>query len=251
MARKKTKAINNEGKPKFKSMPLYQMSLESWVDMEQNQQNLKDAGLWFFMQVAFEPQNEHRLRAFVQSSCYGALDEVQMMHRLLPFNINAVSVCLRLPKEGMSMSAVAQYQEENLEEVFEPDAKTASGHLLSKAKDIWRSWLSYVNYRILLPLSKDHISSEGVGAALMAWNGMPLNWSKITYNNIKMELMRQTTRDTLSLYSSVYLTKLMDPTQPMIPSPEQVNLTIPMEIGSTSKTKKRKENEDYCIRMRT
>jgi hypothetical protein len=46
----------------------------------------------------------------------------------------------------------------------------------------------------------------------MAWNGMPLNWSKIIYNNIKMELMRQTTRDTLSLYSSVYLTKLMDPT---------------------------------------
>jgi hypothetical protein len=28
-------------------------------------------------------------------------------------------------------------------------------------------------------------------------------------------------------------------------------LTIPMEIGSTSKTKKRKENEAYCIRMRT
>jgi hypothetical protein len=37
----------------------------------------------------------------------------------------------------------------------------------------------------------------------------------------------------------------------MIPPPEQVNLTIPMEIGSTSKAKKRKENEAYYIRMRT
>jgi hypothetical protein len=121
------------------------------VDMEHNQQNLKDAGLWFSMQVVFEPQNEHRLRAFVKSSCYRALDKVQMMDRLLPFDINAVSVYLRLPKEGMSMSTVAYYQEEDLEEVFEPDAKTASGYLLSKAKGIWRSWLSYVNYRILLP----------------------------------------------------------------------------------------------------
>jgi hypothetical protein len=85
----------------------------------------------------------------------------------------------------------------------------------------------------------------------MAWNGMPLNWSKIVYNNIKVELMRKKTRGTLSLYSAVYLTKLMDPTQPRVPTPESVNLTIPMEVGSTSRSKKWKENEAYCIRMRT
>jgi hypothetical protein len=85
----------------------------------------------------------------------------------------------------------------------------------------------------------------------MAWNGMPLNWSKIIYNNIKVELMRKRTRGTLSLYSAVYLTKLMDPTQPPVPTPESVNLTLPMEVGSTSRSKKRKENEAYCIQMRT
>jgi hypothetical protein len=85
----------------------------------------------------------------------------------------------------------------------------------------------------------------------MAWNGMPLNWSKIIYNNIKVELMQKRTRGTLSLYSAVYLTKLMDPTQPPVPIPESVNLTLPMEVGSTSRSKKRKENEAYCIRMQT
>jgi hypothetical protein len=63
--------------------------------------------------------------------------------------------------------------------------------------------------------------------------------------------MQKRTRGTLSLYSAVYLTKLMDPTQPPVPIPESVNLTLPMEVGSTSRSKKRKENEAYCIRMQT
>jgi hypothetical protein len=63
--------------------------------------------------------------------------------------------------------------------------------------------------------------------------------------------MQKKTRGTLSLYSAVYLTKLMDPTQPPVPTPESVNLTLPMEVGSTSRSKKRKENEAYCIWMQT
>jgi hypothetical protein len=168
------------------------------------------------------------------------------MDWLLPFDIDAISRCLRLPQEGMNISSVAQYAEEDLEEVSEPHARTTSGYLLSKAKGVWKVWLPYINNRILLPQSKDHISEEGVGAALMAWNGMSLNWSKIIYNNIKVELMRKRTRGTLSLYSAVYLTKLMDPTQPPVHTPESVNLILPMEVGSTSPS-----NEAYCIRMRT
>ena len=92
---------------------------------------------------------------------------------------------------------------------------------------------------------------EGVGTALMAWNGMLLNWSKIIYNNIKVELMWKKTRGTLALYNAIYLTKLMDLTQPLVPTPESVNLTLPLEVGSTSIAKKYKENEAYCIRMKT
>lgn len=84
----------------------------------------------------------------------------------------------------------------------------------------------------------------------MAWNGMPLNWSMIIYNNIKMELIWKKTRGSVALYSTVYLTKMMDPIQLAIPVLESVSLTLPMEIGSTSRAKKPKKNEEYCIRMR-
>jgi hypothetical protein len=87
-----------------------------------------------------------------------------------------------------------------------------------------------------------------------------LNWSKIIYNNIKLELMRKKTKGILALHSVVYLTKMMDPTQPTLPPPTQVDLTISvtMEIRSTSKellTKKRKESkykeyQEFVIRMR-
>jgi hypothetical protein len=61
----------------------------------------------------------------VKGSCYGAVDEVQIMDRLLPFDIDAISRCLRLPQEGMNISSVAQYTDEDLEEVFEPHVRTA------------------------------------------------------------------------------------------------------------------------------
>jgi hypothetical protein len=132
--------------------------------------------LWFSMKVVFEPQNDHRLRAFVKGSCYGALDKVQMMDQLLPFDIDAISRCLRLPQEGMNISSVVQYIEEDLEEVFEPHARTASGYLLSKAKGVWRVWLPYINNQILLSQSKDHISEEGVGNSSygLEWDALEL-----------------------------------------------------------------------------
>jgi hypothetical protein len=171
-----------------------------------------------------------------------------MMDRLLPFDIDVVSRCLRLPQEGMTMGGVAHFKEADLTQVFEPNAKTTAGYALAKAKGVYKEWLSYVNHRILLPLSTDHILQEGIAAALMAWQGMPLNWSKIVYNNIKLELMRKRTRGVLALYSAVYLTKMMDPTQPPLPTHPSVKSTIPItpKIGSTSQEpalKKRKETK--------
>jgi hypothetical protein len=41
------KATEEDGKPEFEPMPLYQISPEGWVEMERNRQNLIDAGWWF------------------------------------------------------------------------------------------------------------------------------------------------------------------------------------------------------------
>jgi hypothetical protein len=91
-----------------------------------------------------------------------------MMDKLLPFDIDVVSRCLQLSKEGMTMSRVVQFKNEDIAHVFEPNTKTIAGYLLTKTKGIDKEWLSYINYRILLPLSTDDISKEGVAAALMA-----------------------------------------------------------------------------------
>jgi hypothetical protein len=52
------------------------------------------------MKVVFEPQNDHRLRAFVKGSCYGAVDEVQIMDRLLPFDIDTIQGVCDCPMKG-------------------------------------------------------------------------------------------------------------------------------------------------------
>ena len=181
--------VDEEAQPDIAQMPLYQISKEGWEEIKKNRQNLIDTGLYHSMKVVFEPQNDHRLRAFLKSSNYGALDEVLMMDRVLPFDIDTVSRNLRLPKEGMTLSSVTHLTDEHLKEVFESKAKTDAGYQLAKAKGIWKEWLSYVNYRILLPQSPTHISEAKVGATLMAWNGMPLNWSKIICNAINVELI--------------------------------------------------------------
>jgi hypothetical protein len=39
------KATEEDGKPEFEPMQLYQISPEGWVEMERNERNLIDAGL--------------------------------------------------------------------------------------------------------------------------------------------------------------------------------------------------------------
>ena len=64
------KFVKEKAKPNFEQMPLKVIAWEYWLEVERNQQNLKKAGLWFFILVSFKPQNDHHLRTFVKSSCY-------------------------------------------------------------------------------------------------------------------------------------------------------------------------------------
>jgi hypothetical protein len=106
---------------------------------------------------------------------------------------------------------VGHLRDEDLIDIFESNVKMTTGYAIAKAKGMWKEWLSYINQRIMLPLTKEHIYEEGVFVAMMVWNGLPLNWSKIVYNNIKVELMRKKTRGLLALHTAIYLTKIVDP----------------------------------------
>jgi hypothetical protein len=101
---------------------------------------------------------------------------------------------------------------------------------------------------------KIHISKERVAASMMAWNGTPLNWSRFLYNNMKVELVRMSTRDILALHSALYLTEMMNPTQPLIPNPPTVNSKEPRsdyKVGSSSSAKKKKAevNQKFIIQV--
>jgi hypothetical protein len=77
-------------------MPQFKISKEYWPTIEMNQDNLKATWLWFSMHMVFEDQDNQHLQAFVKNSYYGALDKVLIGDRNLPFDIDAVSRCLRL-----------------------------------------------------------------------------------------------------------------------------------------------------------
>jgi hypothetical protein len=111
----------------------------------------------------------------VKNSYYGAIDKVLIGNRYLPFDIDAISRCLRLLQEGLTLSLVGHLRDEDLIDIFESNAKTTTSYAIAKAKRMWKAWLSYINQRIMLPLTKEHISKEGVSIAMMAWNGLPLN----------------------------------------------------------------------------
>lgn len=85
---------------------------------------------------------------------------------------------------------------------------------------------------------------------MMAWNGIPLNWSRFLYNNMKVELVRMRTRGILALHSAIYLTEMMNPTHPLIPNPPTVNSKEPRsgyKVGSSSRSERRIYNSSSCL----
>ena len=88
-------------------------------------------------------------------------------------------------------------------------AKTRNGFSIGKAKGIWRSWLPWVNERILLAeVGVGTISDAGLALAIMAWQGIQLSWGNILYEQIKLEQMKKHGKGVLTLYSIHYITYL-------------------------------------------
>ena len=88
-------------------------------------------------------------------------------------------------------------------------AKTKNGFTIGKAKGIWRSWLPWVNERILLAeVGIGTISEAGLALAIIAWQGIQLSWGNILYEQIKLELMKKHGKNVITLYSIHYITYL-------------------------------------------
>ena len=88
-------------------------------------------------------------------------------------------------------------------------AKTRNGFTIGKAKGIWKSWLPWVNERILLvEVGVGTISEAGLALAIMAWQGIQLSWGNILYQQMKLEMMKKHGKNVITLYSIHYITYL-------------------------------------------
>ena len=88
-------------------------------------------------------------------------------------------------------------------------AKTKNGFTISKATGIWKSWLPWVNERILLAETGVGTMSEaGLTLAILAWQGVQLSWGNILYEQMKLEMMKKHGKNVITLYSIHYITYL-------------------------------------------
>ena len=115
---------------------------------------------------------------------------------------------LKLPqgKETILTEATA-LTSEMLRMVFDDKkAKTRNGFTINKAKGIWKSWLPWVNERILLvEVGVGTISEAGLVLAIMAWQGIQLSWGNILYEQMKLEMMKKHGKSVITLYSIHYI----------------------------------------------
>lgn len=62
------------------------------------------------------------------------------------------------------------------------------------------------------------IEEQGLSAAIMAWEGKELNWGRIIWNQMNIELSKKKTRNPLLLYGVVYISKFCKSDLPALPS---------------------------------
>ena len=201
-------------RPTFHNLSVKMIEYNFWPEVMKNQKNLEEAGIWDFLLIPLEPQDNTRTRQFLNKSVWGSKSKVNMDGRIIHFTAASISRIFKLPqgKETMLTEATA-LTSEMLQMVFnDKKAKTRNGFSIGKANGIWKSWLPWMNERILLVESGvGTIPEAGLALAIMAWQGIQLSWRNILYEQIKLELMKKHGKGVLTLYSIPYITYLTSP----------------------------------------
>ena len=198
-------------RPTFHNVIIRMIDHTFWPEIEKNRKNLVKAGLWDFLLIPLEPQDNARTRQFLHKSVRGSKSKVNMDGRIIHFTSANISKIFKLPqgKETILTEATA-LTSEMLRMVFDDKkAKTTDRFMIGKAKGFWRSWLLWVNERILLAeVGVGTISKAGLALAIMVWQGIQLSWRNILYEQIKLELMKKHGKNVITLYSIHYITYL-------------------------------------------
>ena len=93
-----------------------------------------------------------RTRQFLHKSVWGIKSTVNIDGRIIHFSTANISKIFKLPQgKEIVLTEATGLSSDMLQMVFEDKkAKTKNGFTISKATGIWKSWLPWVNERILL-----------------------------------------------------------------------------------------------------
>ena len=203
-------------RPTIHNLSVKMIEYNFWPEVTKNQENLIEAGIWEFLLIPLEPQDNARTRQFLNESIWGSKSKVNIDGWIIHFTAASISKIFKLPQgKETILTEATDLTPEMLQMVFDDKkAKTRKGFSISKAKGIWRSWLPWVNERILLAeAGVATMSGAGLALAIMAWQGIQLSWGNILYKQIKLELMKKHGKGVLTLYSIPYITYLTSPSR--------------------------------------
>ena len=116
--------------------------------------------------------------------------------------------CPELPITGPTILTVPQLTKLELSEIYEraSDIHMGKNFSIAKAKTPYREWLKFVNLRLLMaPEGADVLSEGGLAVAYRSWKGERMNWAKIMYSHIRMELGSKGTRHHLFFHCTTYI----------------------------------------------
>ena len=182
-------------RPTFHNLSVKMIEYNFWPEVEKNRKNLEEAGIWDFLLIPLEPQDNARTRQFLNKSVWESKSKINMDRRIIHFTVASISKTFKLPqgKETMLTEATA-LTSEMLQMVFnDKKAKTRNGFSIDKAKGIWKSWLPWVNERILLAESSvGTIPEAGLALAIMAWQGIQLLLGEYTLRTNKAGVDEET-----------------------------------------------------------
>ena len=178
------KAEEEKLRPTYNNLIIRMIDHTFWPEVEKNRKNLEDAGLWDFLLIPLEPQENARTRKFLHKSVWGSKSTVDIDSRIIHFSSANISKVFKLPQgKGTILTEATALSSEMLRMVFDDKkAKTKNGFTINKATGIWKAWLPWVNEQILLAeIGVGTMSEAGLALAIMAWQGVQLSRENILY----------------------------------------------------------------------
>ena len=83
-------------RPTFHNLIIKMIDHTFWPEIEKNRTNLVEAGLWDFLLIPLEPQDNARTRQFLHKSVWGSKSKVNMDGRTIHFTSANISKIFKL-----------------------------------------------------------------------------------------------------------------------------------------------------------